>query len=393
MIKKYFLNRHKDGYPFDRKANKQFSWGYDIWLNGERIQERGFFTKQHAEDAVAALRRETKNESLGIPIHRESPTLIELFQAKLNSITEKRDRTRSKRIFTLFLSLVPDQMKVVNLKTAHFKAYHQLRQNDGVSNSTIKRELVPVTEVLNNADHYFEELENYRPPRKPKLVISKTRNTTTIKFDERTRLLKWLLSPKRENERLPHAKARRRVGLFVQLCLLTVSRPGEVAALRRTDVDWHSGLVRLKGSKTANKQHSDRLLKITPTMSEILKEMSDRSETEYLFTRSGKLSGKHYGYMREACEAVGIPYGRFKADGITFYTARHTATTVLEQSNRIDTKSIMHYTGHSDETMTLYYSHPTPETVDQAGEILEENMGKKLLSGEFLESKTESSSE
>ena len=87
-----------------------------------------------------------------------------------------------------------------------------------------------------------------------------------------------------------------------------------------------------------------------------------------------------------------MKYGKNEMNGIIFYTARHTATTVLAHSNQVDTKTAGTFTGHSDETMTLYYSHPTPETVDQAGEILEENMGKKLLSGEFLESKTESSS-
>lgn len=386
-IKKYFVTNQKDGYPYDRQQNKYFSWGFDIWLNRARVSERGFLTKEHAEAAVKALREDAKNRKHGLPGRKESPQLIELFQKKLDSLDPGPERSRAKRVFIAFLALLPEKIKVIDLKTPHLRLYKDKRTAEGVKNSTIKREMVPIIESLNNADQYFVELENYRPPKKPKLVIPKTRKTTTIDLPARVRILSYLLGPVKPKERIYQAAARRRVGLFLQFCLLTVSRPGEVAALKKTDVDLHAGIVKLEGTKTENKQYSTRELLITPTMRAILIERFEIAQGEYLFTKYGKVTGRMRTRLKEACEASGVKYGKYDPDGVIFYTARHTATSVLAHSNKVDTKTAGEFTGHSDETMTLYYTHPNLQTLQIAGEVLEENMGNILLSGELLEPK------
>lgn len=388
-IKKYFVNKPKEGYPYDGKENKYFSWGFDIWLNGERVSERGFFTKKHAEDAVKALREDAKNSRLGISSRIKSPQLIELFQKKLNAMPAGTDRVRAKRVFKYFLALVPGKLKVIDLETAHLYSYKEARIADGVKNATIKREMVPIMEALNNADNYFAELKSYRPPRKPKLTISKTRKTTVISLDARKKLLTYLLAHQQEGERAYQAAARRRVGLFLQFCLLTVSRPGETAAIRKADVDLQAGIIKLYGTKTENKAHSVRELLITATMRAILLERFELVTGEYLFTKGGHVTGKMRDRLKEACEAVGLKYGKFDPDGVIFYTARHTGTTVLAHSNLVDTKTAGAFTGHSDETMTLYYTHTNKKTLEIAGEVLEENMGNILFDGENMEPKPE----
>lgn len=386
-IKKYYVNSQKDGYQYDRKENKYFSWGYDIWIDGTRGSERGFYTREHAENAVKALKNRAKNEQYGITSPKGSPLLIELFQKKLHAMPKGPERARAKRVFQYFLALIPEKLKVIELKTMHLNTYQESRITDGVKNATIKREMVPIKEVLNNADQYFEELENYHAPRKPKLTIPKTRKTTTINLADRKKILAYLFAPKQDGEDLRKAASRRRVGLFLQLCLLTVSRPGETAALRRSDVDLQTGIVKIFGTKTQNHSHSVRELLITPTVRNILLERLEISQSEFLFTKSGKITQKWRDRLKEACEKVGVKYGKNTDDGIVFYTARHTATTVLAHSNQVDTKTAGQYTGHSDETMTLYYTHANRKTLEIAGEVLEENMGSKLLSGEFLEPK------
>lgn len=386
-IKKYYVARRKDGFPYDSKKGKYFSWGFDIWIDGTRISERGFFTRDQAEAAVTSQREDAKNIKHGLPGKIDSPRLIELFQKKLDSITIVRDRTRSKRVFLFFLNLLPPQIKVLDLKRAHLQTYVDARMKDGVKNSTIRREMVPIIEVLNNADQYFVELDSFRPPRKPKLTISKTRNTVTIQADDRRKLLNWLLAPQRETERVYQAAARRRVGLFLQFCLLTVSRPGETASVRKADVDLAASVVRIKGTKTDTKQHSIREVPVTPTMRSILIERFELNSGDYLFTKGGYVTHRMRSQMKEACEAVGIKYGRNVVDGITFHTARHTATTVLAHSNRVDTKTAGKFTGHADETMTLYYTHANAETLAIASQVLEESMGNISLDGEYLETK------
>lgn len=386
-IDKYYVSRPKEGYPYDRKENKYFSWGYDIWLGGQRLQERGFLTRAHAEHAVITLKESHKNGRLGITDKRRSPRLIELLQKKLDTMAPGPDRTRAKRVFKYFLGLLPLNIKVVEIKTVHLKSYHEARRADGVSNATIKREMVPVIEVLNNAGQYDDSLENYRPPKKPTLTISKKRRTVVIPKDVRRRILLWLLRPCGPDEDIRAARSRRRVGLFMQFSLLTASRPGEVAKLRRDDVDLDAGTVIIHGTKTEKRRHSARELLITPTMRSIILERLQLAEGEYLFTRNGQISDHWRKQLKAACEASGAKYGKKDPEGIIFYTARHTATTTMLRSNRVDLKTAGQFTGHSDQTMTMIYSHSNRESLAIAGEVIEENMGSALLDGEFLESK------
>lgn len=172
----------------------------------------------------------------------------------------------------------------------------------------------------------------------------------------------------------------------MQLCLLTVSRPGEIAAIRRTDIDLDTDILTIHGSKTDKKKESTRTVPITSTIRSILLERLSISRSEYVITAGGKVTGKMRDVFKVACESVGVKYGRKDPDGITFYSARHTAITTLQHSNRVDLKTTGDFAGQSDETMTLLYTHTSPETLKIIGEILEENMGSSLLDREFLES-------
>jgi len=389
VVKKYFINQRRDGYNYDAREKKYFSWGFDIWLNGSRQQARGFNTKLAAQNTVTELRKGARNVRLGLSTTAQtitSPTLHELFQKKLNSIPTGQERTRAKRVFTTFLSLLPTGLKVSELKTVHLNTFKESRIENGVSHSTIKRELVPVMECLNNADSYFAELENYQRPRKPKLSIAKSKREATIRDQDRRRIFAYLFAPKKDAERLDNFEARRRVGLFFLMCLLTTSRPGEIAKVKRTDVDYDTGFLQIIGTKTINQKPSIRKLMITPTMKAILDERLQKALGNFLFTNSGQVTGHMRKQLKQACEVNNIPYGKFRSDGIIFYTARHTSTTILAHSNEVDTKTAGDFTGHSDETMTLYYTHTSPETLKKASDVLESELGDLLPDREFLES-------
>lgn len=112
MIKKYFVKAKKPGYAFDRNAKKFFSWGFDIWLAGERKQERGFLTKTDAETAVTKLKQEAKLSAHGVVSPLKIPYLIELFQKRLDAMEQGKDRVRAKRVYKYFLELLPAKIKV-----------------------------------------------------------------------------------------------------------------------------------------------------------------------------------------------------------------------------------------------------------------------------------------
>ena len=199
---------------------------------------------------------------------------------------------------------------------------------------------------------------------------------------EQDRIFGYLFSPRFENELKQEPDTRRRTGQFLLFCLLSLSRPGEIAALKKIDVDLDSGIVSITGRKSRyTATQIVRRLKMSATMIQIIEERAKLANSDYLFTRSGYVTPKMYLYLRKACEAAGVKYSRTEPDGISFHTARHTGITTLVQSG-MDLKTVGKMAGHSDSQMTLYYTHTNAEMVNRAADILEQKMGRN--SGNYL---------
>jgi integrase len=366
-IKKYFVNTAKNGYQYDRKDNKYFSWGFDVWIGGDRVRERGLPTKQEAENTIAQLKQNARNERLGIAPPVDAPELVALFQRKLDTMAVSPDRARAKRVMKAFLTLLPPAIKVTELRAAHIQIYIQNRTAAGVTASTIRRELVPVVAALHSAGIFFEALESYRPPKIARPKISKTRKSTVITPTNAKAILAWLFDPINDTGHGLY----RRTGLFLQICLLTASRPGEIAHLKKSDVDLNSMMLRIEGTKTRFESLAGlRYLNISPTIEKILLERLELTNTEYLFTRGGKVTGKMYDALAAACAANGIKYGKHEPNGITFNRSRHTGITNMIREG-IDLQTVGVIVGHSNSTMTMHYAHSDLEAVKQAILVLD----------------------
>lgn len=236
---------------------------------------------------------------------------------------------------------------------------------------------MPIVSALTSAYLYFESLDEYRPPRIPRPRIAKGKKERLISNAEQSGLFKYFFAGQDAKEDPREFASRRRTGQFLLFCLLTLSRPGEIAALRKTSVDLQAGIVTIRGTKTRfSSVPLTRRLTITPTMRRILEERFAASSGEYLFTQSGYVTPTMYDRMKEACEANGIKYGRTDKEAISFHTARHTGITMLVQSG-IDLKTVGGIAGQNDAEMTLLYTHANPELVKRAGAILEAKMGKQ----------------
>lgn len=383
VVKKYCVNRKKDGFLYDPKIEKFFSWGFDIYLNGRRVQERGFLSKTLAEQAVAAAKVKAKQIRHGLKAEL-SAFLIELFQKKLDTLTG-RERTFQKRVFEFVISVLPERIRITDLRTAHLQTFIDARsrqltkQGNQIAPATVRRELIVIMATLNSAYLFYPELEIWKVPRKPPIKIQKQPRQKVISQSERAKIFAYLFGPAKDGEKPHQTEARKRTGYFLQFCLLTASRPGEVAKIRKQDVDFDSGLLKIYGTKTRYKaSRFVREIKLTPTMKNILLariEAAEAQKTDFLFTRSGSITPIMRDCLKSACEAHGIAYGRNKEDGIIFHTARHTSTTELARSNQVDVKTAGAFTGHSDETMTLYYTHTNEDLLKIAGEVLEQNFG------------------
>lgn len=379
-IKKYYVNSPKPGYLFDRESKKYYSWGFDIWIDRQRVEKRGYASRKEAEEVVVEMKRRERNGSLGI-VTADIPYLIELFQKKLNSM-EGPDRARAKRIYTYFLDLLPKHIRVPDLRTAHLQLFVEARQNDvygptdkKITNETVRRELVPIVAALNSAYKYFPELDDYQAPRIPRPRIAKGKKERVISPAEQEALFKYFFAQRGQKEAVKAYNERRRTGQFLHFCLLSLSRPGEIAALKMADIDLEQGVVIIRGTKTRFKTEAGmRQVPIGSTMRQIIDERLLLSNGDFLFTKKGLVTWAMYNEMKNACEAIGVKYGRTDKDAISFHTARHTGITMLLQSG-VDLKTVGRMAGHSDSRMTLYYTHSNPELVQRAGAILEEKMG------------------
>jgi len=88
---------------------------------------------------------------------------------------------------------VPPLLNLAELRKAHLALYKDVRLSEGVSPATVRRELSPIMEALNNVDEYCD-VDGYRPPKKPAIPISKSRKEAIIRASDRKELLTYLLN-------------------------------------------------------------------------------------------------------------------------------------------------------------------------------------------------------
>ena len=200
-----------------------------------------------------------------------------------------------------------------------------------------------------------------------------------------TRVLTWLYSPQRYDETEAQAAHRRNVGHVLRTALLTGARKGELCKLRWDHIDWDAMVMwgamamQIVGTKTEHQsEQTVRYLKITDTLAEILRERMGESRGVYVFTREGGEVTHCYRILAEACEAIGIAYGRDIPGGFVTYGARHTAVTRMLQAGR-DLATIGSITGHADKTLILHYGHASTESREKAMDVLEHFAGNEHL--------------
>jgi hypothetical protein len=99
-----------------------------------------------------------------------------------------------------------------------------------------------------------------------------------------------------------------------------------------------------------------------------IKQASEASETDFIYTISGNYPKDFYAILKEAVETSGLVYGREALDGITFHSNRHSFTTRLIQ--KTDLATAQSFTGLSTKDLLGYYGHATDDSKRLAMESL-----------------------
>jgi hypothetical protein len=93
-----------------------------------------------------------------------------------------------------------------------------------VSESTVDREMTEISSMLKLAGEYFPALEDYQPPKIPRLRLSDNRRTRTISDDEMYRLLDYYARAREPNESDRQYADRLTIGHALEFAWLTGSQ-------------------------------------------------------------------------------------------------------------------------------------------------------------------------
>lgn len=172
-----------------------------------------------------------------------------------------------------------------------------------------------------------------------------------------------------------------RLRLMIELAAWCALRFGEVAELRRGDIDLKEGVIRVRravqwidGVKTvaAPKADSVRVVAFPPHIGQAIREHLDKhsqwGKDGLLFptTRGGQYRAPtfHSSHFRKAREAAGRP-------DLRFHDLRHTGATLAAASGAT-LAELMQRLGHSTVSAALVYQHATHGSDKRIAERLSE---------------------
>ncbi len=372
-IRKFYSTKAKAGWRFDGK--KFWSYGFDIYLeSGKRRRESGFATKDLATSAAARIRLGEKNRKYELVDYRAFPTVAELFQKRIDNTTERGEKVRSKRVLQTILDLLNANdlsgLQINELTTSHIDLYTQARRSENVKDETINRDLRTVSATLNQAKMFFPNIEDFHAPKIRYLKVEKTRRERIVSSVEIKAILIYLMKPQLFDESEKLFLSRRRAGLLFLLSAVTGARPGELIALKESDILEDLKVLRITGKKTRFKTAKTvRYFPLISIVRKIVFEALEIQSGEFIFSQKGTLTATYYEQIKAACKSAGIVYGRKAANGLIPYDLRHTATTLIMHSGA-DFETVSSITGQSRHSL-WHYTHASENSINRAVAVLE----------------------
>lgn len=161
---------------------------------------------------------------------------------------------------------------------------------------------------------------------------------------------------------------------YLEFVLLTGARRTEAATLRWKDVDRKAGVLTFKDTKN----HSDRLMPITPRVGQLLDAMKDVQMGQYVFATMGKDDKPtHVSEPRKALTAA----NEAASGAVTVHGLRRTFATVLESLDcpAYPLKALLGHSMKNDVT-TAHYTQISVERLRPWAEKYEQFM-LQLVSG------------
>lgn len=379
-------------------------WWFADFTQKERGHPKGKRYRPRAEsraeldEIIDTARRRVRQEKYGLTVERARITLEELTEERVADYDRAiKNHRRAIAVIEDFTARFPAGYAVTELSTVDLRDFVKQRQREfqvkekekaakraeearaagrevpatpiaSISPETINKELGYISAMLNAAPDMFKALQEYRPPKMPWARTPRRRRKRPISTDEDEKLLTALRAPQQKAEQPRTAETRHEIADLFELNLNTGMRGGESVRLTWPQIDFQSEEIYL--GKTKNGE--DRFVPMNSRVREILRRrFESRNGSPYVFPNPSGESFR-YDYLRtfkRVAEALGLPYGQRRENGFTMHSTRHTATTRLLRAGH-DVATVQEIVGHSDRTMTLFYSHASAKSRKRAVESL-----------------------
>ena len=162
------------------------------------------------------------------------------------------------------------------------------------------------------------------------------------------------------------------MGAYLEFILLTGARRTEAATLRWKDIDTRAGVLTFKDTKN----HTDRLMPITPRIDELLEALKKLKMGEYVFATMGK--DEKPTHISEPRKAV-VAANSAAESAVTVHGLRRTYATVLESLDcpGYPLKALLGHSMKSDVT-TAHYTQISVERLRPWAEKYEQFLLKVI---------------
>ncbi|MEO0301668.1 MAG: site-specific integrase [candidate division WOR-3 bacterium] len=327
---------------------KNGNWWIDYYVNGRRKRKKIGKSKRQAEIILAKIKSQIiegkyldikKNEKIKF---EEMANLFLENYSRINKKSWKRDYFIIKNLNIFF-----GGRYIYEITNLDIENYKKKRLIEGVSYSTINRELACLRTIFNKAVEW--KILRNNPP---KITLYKIDNQRVryLTLEEINSLINISPEPLRS---------------IIIIALNTGMRRGEILNLKWRDIDFKERIITIYDTKNKEK----RYVPINDTTINTLLGIKTNSLSEYVFPGKdgkGHISEHYISHLFEkAVERAGIKDFRF-------HDLRHTFASYLVM-NGVDLKTVQELLGHKTFNMTLRYSHLSPEHKKLAVEMLEDN--------------------
>lgn len=351
------------------KRDKKTYWHCRFELNNKTFRPKAE-TKEKLEKLVREIQNQEEAEQLNkkYNIDREIvsfvPTIESVLYDSLPSISSPSRQVFAERVFENFLYLLPESIKVDELKKHHFQKYIDSRKTQialqskkPVKLQTIYKELYAVRTALKTVRNRFDTLEDWIMPDLPELpkgFKKKTRRERLVMDSELKGVIAELMKEPSGKQTQYHYFVRVRLAHTLEFGYETGLRRKEIARLKFSQFNESDrALLNVKRWKT------DSATKFFPLSRRAVEIINTRrklqGESDFIFTPDGEPTASTYRTLKNVCEDLEIPYGRFNDDGFIPHDLRHNFGTEIMRNSDIETAREL--LGHSDIKQTGTYAH------------------------------------